>query len=226
MKKLFNTSKEEIESKKYNIFIGISLGNKWFSKENLQEYLKWALKYSKGEILFLIADKIHAINYGVRSSYESKNRNIKRALKEGSKIKQMLGELIFELPKEEQSKIKILRWEEYKKNDEFYKKYVSIVYDEFEKNKKFKERILSLIKSMIKDKKFSNEEYLELSKYLIEEFILSYSGVKMNSEYFGMYIYPQESILHEFLEKVQQGIIFPEINKKLPKEKVALAIVN
>ena len=226
IKKTFNTTKEEIESKKYNISIGISLGNKFFSKENLREYLKWSLKYTKGKIIFLIADKIHAINYSVRSSDESKNRNIKRALKEGDKIKKKLEELILELSIKEQSKVKILRWEEYEQEDGFYKNFISIICDEFENNKRFREKILSLIKSMINDRKFSNEEYLELSKYLLEEFVFSYSGVKIDSEYFGMYIYPQESILHEFLQEIQQGKIFPELGKKLTREKVVLAIVK
>ena len=67
IKKIFNTTKKEIESKKFNIFIGISLGNKWFTKENLQEYLNWALENTKEKVLILIADKIHIINYNVRN---------------------------------------------------------------------------------------------------------------------------------------------------------------
>jgi len=225
IKKTFNTTEKEIESKKFNIFIGISLGNKWFTKENLREYLDWALEHTKDKVLFWVGDKIQAINYNVRNKNHSKYNN-NRALKNGIKTKDILKELISELPKEKQKKIKILRWEEYEKYDSFYKKFTPIIYNEFETNPKFKKEILQLIKKLITDRKFSDEEYLELSKYLLEEFVGSYSGIKYELDYYGMYLYPQESLLHHFIEKLQQGKIFPELNKELPKEKVALAIIN
>ncbi len=225
IQKTFNTTKEEIESKKFNIFIGISLGNKWFTKENLREYLNWALEHTKDKVLFWIGDKIQAINYNVRNKNHSKYNN-NRALKNGLKIREMLKDLISELPREKQNKIKILRWGEYEEYDEFCKKYTSIIYNEFKKNPKFQKEILQLIKKLITDRKFSDEEYLELSKYLLEEFVGSYSGINYELNYYGMYLYPQESLLHHFIEKLQQGKIFPELNKKLPKEKVALAIVD
>jgi len=225
IQKIFNTTISEINSKKFNIFIGISLGNKWFTKENFQEYLNWALEHTKDKVLFWIGDKIQAINYNVRNKNHSKYNN-NRALKNGLKIREMLKDLISELPREKQNKIKILRWEEYEEYDEFCKKYTSIIYNEFKKNPKFQKEILQLIKKLITDRKFSDEEYLELSKYLLEEFVGSYSGINYELNYYGMYLYPQESLLHHFIEKLQQGKIFPELNKKLPKEKVALAIVN
>lgn len=225
IKKYFNATKEDIKARKYNIFIGISLGNKWFTKENLRECLNWALKHTKDKVLFLIGDKIQAINYNIRNNNPSEY-NLRRALKNGGKMKKIIRNLISELPKEKQNKIEIVRWEKYEKLDGFYKKYTPRVYKEFEKNKKFQKKVLKLVKLLIKDRKFSNEEYLELSKYLLEEFVGSFSGVKYKSTYYGIYIYPQESILHHFIEKIQKGEIFSELNKRLPKEKVALVVLN
>jgi len=226
VQKIFNTTKKEIESKKFNIFIGISLGNKWFTKKNLRGYLNWALEHTKNKVLFLIADKIHAINYCVRNKKHSQESNLKKALKEGRKVKKIILKLIAELPKERQNKIKILRWEEYKKYDKFSKKYTSILYNGFEKNAKFQKEILKIIKDSIKDKNFSDEEYLKLSEYFLEEFTAIYSGIKDELNYYGMYIYPQDTLISSFVENIQQAQIFKKLNKKLPKEKVALAIIN
>ncbi|MBR9704328.1 hypothetical protein GOV12_02870 [Candidatus Pacearchaeota archaeon] len=33
------STKEEVKSNKFNIYIGISLGNKWFTKDNIGEYI-------------------------------------------------------------------------------------------------------------------------------------------------------------------------------------------
>lgn len=226
MKKLFNANKEEIEVKKYNIFIGISLGNKWFTKENLREYLKWALKHTKEKVLIFIVDEIQAINYNVRNKKYSEKENLQRALRNGKQIKGSLKNLLSEFPEEDKKKIKILRWESYKDSDSFYKKYTPKVYEEFETNQKFKKQILNLVKNMIQDREFSEEDYLNFSKYLLEEFVASYSGIKYFLDYYGFFIYPQESPLHEFIIKIQKGKIFSDLNKKLPKEKVAWGIMN
>ena len=59
-------SLNNVLSKKYNILLAISLGNKWFTKENLKEYVKWALANTKERVLIWVADKIHAVNYEVK----------------------------------------------------------------------------------------------------------------------------------------------------------------
>ena len=68
IQQLFNTTKKDIESKKYNIFIPICLGNKFFTKKNTKKYLLWAIDHTKDKVLVLIADKIQAINYDVRNN--------------------------------------------------------------------------------------------------------------------------------------------------------------
>ena len=62
IKNYLGTTKEEVDSKKFNICIGVSLGNKRFTKENIKKYIIWALDKTKEDILILIPDRIHAIN--------------------------------------------------------------------------------------------------------------------------------------------------------------------
>jgi len=67
---IIGATKKEIKEKGFNIFVAISLGNKWFSKENLKEYILWALKQTKSKkLIIIIADGLHAINYEVRNTY-------------------------------------------------------------------------------------------------------------------------------------------------------------
>ena len=226
IQKIINTSLEEIKSKKYNIYIGISLGNKWFSKENLEKYMNWSLEHTKEKVLFLIADKIQAINYNVRNKSDSANTNLKRAIRRGNEMKLILEGLKSKLSKEKQKKVIILTWQEYEEQSAFYKKYTPIIYSDFEKNKKFRRGILDLVKSLIKDREFSEEEYLKFSEYFLEEFIDLFSGIKIGKDYYGLYLYPQHSSVFSFMKKIQEGKLFSELSKKLPKEKVALAIVN
>ena len=232
IREYFNTTKEEVESKKYNIFIAICLGNKFFlngteiNKKNLREYLNWSLEHTKDKVLILIADKIQATNYNVRNKNNTKGVNMRRVLRDGTRIKESLNKLVVELPKDKQNKIKIIKWEEYERQDPFYSETTNLVYEEFKKDKKFKEEVLSDVKTSVTDRKFSEEEYLKLCNYVLDEFSLVYSGLEYEEDYYGMFIYPGMDSTSYFIENLQKGKIFPELNKKLPKEKVALVIMN
>jgi len=57
-----NTTEEEIFAKKFNIVVGISLGNKDFKRELVRSYLLWAIENTKEKVLVLIPDKIHSVN--------------------------------------------------------------------------------------------------------------------------------------------------------------------
>jgi hypothetical protein len=63
--KYFNVTKEEINKKIFNIFIGISLGNKLLTPELAKKYVKWAYNNTKDDTLILIADKIDIINWQI-----------------------------------------------------------------------------------------------------------------------------------------------------------------
>jgi len=133
------SNEEEVKSKKFNIYLGISLGNKWFTKENMKEYVHWALKYTKERVGILIADTLHAINYEVRNR-KSFEKSIKKALEEGNRFEKIFLEIIKELPIEERKRIDLIRWDDIEKAP-FSKKFTPFLQEEFEKNERKKDRL-------------------------------------------------------------------------------------
>lgn len=231
IRQLFNTTKKEIESKKFNIMVPICLGNKFFvnkiviNKENMRNYITWALKYTKNKVIIVIVDKIQNTNYNVRSN-NTRGYNQRKVLRDGFGIRLELEKFLKEFSKEEQEKIKIIQWKEYEKEDSFWKETTNLVYKEFEENKEFRNTVLNTVKTSVTDRKFSEEEYLELCKYILDEFSLAYSGTIYKKDYYGLYLYPFVDSTVHFLDKIQKGEIFPELSQKLPKEKMALMILN
>jgi len=159
---------EEIKAKKFNIYLGISLGNKWFTKEHIKEYLIWALKYSKEKVGVLVADTLHSVNYEVRNNLLPEKARIK-AIKQGDKICKMIEELVKEFPKKEQEKIIIIRWDEIV-NTKTNEKSKKIFDKKFKEDPKFKEEVLNIIReytSHDKEKKFSDNEIEKLATYIL-----------------------------------------------------------
>ncbi len=78
-------NEEDLERKKYTIGVGISLGNKWFTVENIVNLTTWALDHTKDKVIIYVADTIHAINIEVRNGI-SYQESLQKASKQGDKI--------------------------------------------------------------------------------------------------------------------------------------------
>jgi len=213
--KIRKAPREEIISKKHNIYLGISLGNKWFTKENMREYLHWAIKYTKKRVAFLVADTLHAINYEVRNN-EKPAKARKRALKKGDEMISEIKELIQELPPKKQKLIDIVRWD-FIDGSEEHTKIKGILYSEFKHDKEFKEKILEIVRMAVKCEKkdFTDYQLVSLARYILEELPELFNGFTYNNTYYDLYIYPDDSLLTQFTEQLQQKQIFPELHRKI-----------
>lgn len=226
IRKTYNSTESEIESKKFNIFIGISLGNKFFSKENLRKYIKFSIERTKEKVLILIADKIQAINYNARNKL-SMETAINKAIKQGDKIQNILNELINELPNQTKDKIIILRWNDLE-NNSTRKIFLNKLYVNYNKNGKFQEKISQIVKeySSKEDRNFSKESLQKMQKYLVEELPEFLRGVKFQEEDFNLYIYPKDNGFFKFVQEIQGKKIDIQLSERLPKQKIAFAVVN
>jgi tRNA-dependent cyclodipeptide synthase len=207
-----NTTEKEIVDKKFNVLIGISIGNKYFTKENIRDYLLWAVENTKEKVAVLIPDKIHAVNYEVRSGYK-KQRAQNRAVREGEKIAMMIQEIINEFPSEKHVLVKILKWEDIE-NDE-HRRMTSILYDEFKNNQRFREDILGIVKEYCNSEKLTDCDYKKLATYPLEELPMLVCGITHDGVEYSFLPYPGISKIDDLKIGLQEGTVYPEISKKL-----------
>ena len=66
LKKIRSGNKDLLINKEYNIGVGISLGNKWFTPENIFGLIEFSLEYTKRRVVVYVADTIHAVNIEIR----------------------------------------------------------------------------------------------------------------------------------------------------------------
>nr|AQS34941.1 hypothetical protein [uncultured archaeon] len=215
IKSYFNTNEKEIKSKKFNIFIGISLGNKYFSKENIKKYILWALENTKEDVLILIVDKIHSINYEILNKY-TKNRAESVALKKGIEMKQSVEKIIRNLPKEKQKLVKICLWDSITKS-KTYKQSIPFIHKEFKENKLFHECIMKIVKENLGNKtnKLNEEELDKLAFYVLDELPILIQGVEFENKIYTLHPYPGFSLLEDLILGLQKGTMFSSLSKKL-----------
>lgn len=197
-----NSSKKLVESKKFNIYIGISLGNKFFTIENLRECIKWALEHTKDRVGLLVADTLHAINYEVKDDMHPL-RARKKSLRKGDETISILKLLINELPLEKQKMIDIIRWDDIRNND-YYDVFLQVINQEFDENKDFKKCILETVEEHFKDSSLilNKEKINGFCRYIINEFPALLNGFNYKGTYYNCYIYPYDTLLTKLIEDI------------------------
>lgn len=212
IRQYLNTTSEAVQLKKFNIWIGISLGNKYFSRENIEKYLKWSLENTKEKVAILIPDKIHAINYEIKSKY-SKDRALRVALRKGENVKILVNEIISKL--NTKASVEILKWADIE--DKLYLKRKDILYSEFENNPKFHNKIMEIIKESVGPEiiKLQESDYEKLASYPLDELPVLICGFKVNSTLFNLLPYPNVSLIDNLIIDLLESRNFPKLSEKL-----------
>ncbi|NCP71869.1 tRNA-dependent cyclodipeptide synthase [archaeon] len=212
IKNYFLTNETEVKNKKFNIYIGISVRNNYFSEEHIKRYLDWALENTNEKVAILIADEIQAINDEIFFNL-SKDSAKKTAFKKGSQVKRLCEKIIAKYLQDIQKKIIIVRWKDVI-NSFDYKKNRCLIFDEFNTNILFRNYVLNYIKNLFSDKSFTLNELEKLSEYYLSELSVFLNGFIFENIHYNLLPYPAIG-LFEFVCKLKKGLIFPELSKKL-----------
>ena len=160
-------NKEELEARAYTIGVGISLGNKWFTPENILGLVIWSLQYTRENVIVYVADSIHAINEEVRGKM-SPERAMERSLKKGTEILQEVKTLIDQqLSEEDKERIVYSNWNEI--IDANYQKKLVWLTEFFRESPAFENRIKEIVRTNTskEQKSFTEEDIEKLSIYIL-----------------------------------------------------------
>jgi tRNA-dependent cyclodipeptide synthase len=226
-KEFFNATEKEVEERKYNIFVGISLGVLKPLSENLaKDYLKWALKNTKNKVAILIADEIAKFNYRVFSKY-GEGKSLRSASKEGDKYEDFFRKIIKEFSAKEKKKILILRWKDIWDNQR--EKIRMKLEEKYQSNKEFREIIVSFVNKYAekRGKDLENKKLDYLSQYILAELPTLLDGIEFKNEKYCLLLYPTfaHSGMSDFVKNIEEGKIFPELKKELNLDR-SVAIVE
>jgi tRNA-dependent cyclodipeptide synthase len=211
--KCLNIAKAEIKERRFNIFIGISLGNKYFTREHIRNYLLWGLENTRERVAILIPDKIHGINYEVKSGY-SFERASAIARRKGDEMEKMVVEIMGEL-EIPPCKVQILRWEQIE--NESYLQMLRIFREAFLGDAEFRTVVTGIVKEIpnIKSLKLDDVQYGRLSQYVINELPVLIGGIKKDGINYELLPYPGFSDIDYLALDLQEGKSFPKITKQL-----------
>lgn len=208
-------SLSDLENKQYNIGVGVSLGNKWFTVDNTIGLIDWSLRYSKGTVIVYVADTIHAINLEVRKRISSE-----KALAQAKNMSEEFLNLLQDkarhhFTKSDQDRIIYATWDDV--GDSAYQSHVKYFYQKFESDDAFAFSVKSIVRDWVskEERTFTENDVTRFSHYILEELPECLLRVPIKGLVCDAYAYPFDGQLPEFIESLQKGDIFPEIKKEL-----------
>lgn len=207
-----NANRPNILAKNYNVLFGVSLGNKYFTKENLRSYIEWIAEFTHSSAVVLIPDTIHVVNYEIRlglSPERSRSLAEKRGKQFGTIIKKYINET------ESDKKLCVLYWSDVENIDSFRAKR-DIIFSEFNTNASFYNSIITIVKDTLPSAKEKSHKKLErLAGYVLEELPVLVAGLEYNNTNHLLIPYPGISAIDHLAVEIQTGKSFPELTKKL-----------
>jgi tRNA-dependent cyclodipeptide synthase len=208
-------TEEDLYAKKYNIGVGISLGNRWFSAENIVLLTEWALEHTKDFVVVYVADSIHAINIEVRNR-KSSQKALEVAQKMGNAILQEVRLLAeSRLSPEQLSKIRYEKWDGL--ITPAFQEKLDWLNTKYQTDNNFRAEIIELVDGFTngENRVFDEDDKVKLGSYVIAEFPEILTRAPINGLSFDAYAYPFDGKLVEFIEDIQKGLIFPEIREAI-----------
>lgn len=214
----------EIEEKKHNFFIGISISNKFFTPENIKFLILFALENTKEKVLIWIPGRMQATNYRYFDMM-SRADALQKAFLDEDKFKDIVNNILNNLDDSLRSKIVIANYD-----DVFTSNFIKqreLFFRVFSKKGLFYENVLDVAKEIIESRgrTYSVDRAESIALYIISELPLFVNGVsKIGDEtIYTVVPYPGFGKIDDLVIDIVEGKKFPELTSKLNlKNKVGI----
>ena len=207
---IFGATSNQVQERQFNVFVGISIGNKRLTPDMAKDYTEWAMQHSSGTPTILIADKIASVNYQVLHGFDE-HQAAEKARNKGVNFEQMFKRAIkrLALDEAEATEPKIIKWDDI--TNERYEHLYEVLVKEFESNADFKRDVLFFVHEYLKhsnnSKPLNDDDLDKLADYILAELPALLEGIQVGGVVYDLLFYPtyRESGMSQFVVDLQDG---------------------
>lgn len=208
--------KEYIFTKKYNLWIGLSFGNKWFTKNNLEKLIDFGLKHTKKSLLILIPGRLQVSNLRYIDNL-SRAQSLKKAFAMEDEKRQEVEVIVSRLPVKDQKKVVIANYD-----DTLTPKVIKqreVLMREFAKQKFFYDSVMEISNEMLKirGRTISKDRAESVALYVLQELPLFLNGVSIidRDELYSVILYPGLGKFDELVVNIIYSDDYKSLRDKL-----------
>lgn len=198
----------------FNIFVGISLGNKLLTPELARHYVKWAHDHTNKNAVILIADKIDSVNWEVFRGLSHEDA-LKKVEQKGYSVAGMFDKARRTLARETGdmgyiSRVHVIFWDDVCNGG--YDMLRKVLADEYQQNEVFQKEVLKFVEKYIelRQTKVSDEDKHRLAGCIIDELPTLIGGIYWDKMLYNLILYPTyvDSGMSQFVLDIRGGKYF------------------
>ncbi|MFA5124282.1 MAG: tRNA-dependent cyclodipeptide synthase [Patescibacteria group bacterium] len=208
--------KDYIFKKRYNLWIGLSFGNKWFTKNNLEKLIDFGLIHTKKSLLILIPGRLQVSNLRYIDNL-SRAQSLKKAFEMEDEKRQEVEVIVSRLPAKDQKKVVIANYD-----DALTPKFVKqreVLMREFSEQKAFYNSVMEISNEMLKirGRTISKDRAESVALYVLQELPLFLNGVSIinRGELYSVILYPGLGKFDELVVKIIKSNEYNGLRNKL-----------
>ena len=206
------TNQEELATNKWNMYLGLSLGNRKFSKKAIASYIHSSLEYTRSSLLLLIPDAIHAHNIQVRKGIVYQDA-LGIADQRGKEFRKVIESVLTQEQLQDDPRIKIAHWNDIE--DAEYLRVHEILSHIYKTHISFYLAIQDIVKATVPVWGYSSQQRDTLGRYVVAELPTMLDGVRYNGELYNLYPYPGDTAVNRLVVAMRQGERFQDIMERL-----------
>jgi cyclo(L-tyrosyl-L-tyrosyl) synthase len=215
-----NTTREEVEARRHHVWLGISLGNRYFSPEHVGGYIRWALAHTKERVLVVIGDALQAINIEILDS-RTPHHAMKRAMTLGDRRHAEVSGLVAALPEAERARVRVAHFAEVT-GAPAYRQNLAAIEEAYRGHAGFRAHVQAMVRAGRPDHadkiaRLPEERLDRLAEYILHELPLYVDGAEAEgeAEAFTLSLYPAHTAIDDLVTGLHDGTLFPDLAARL-----------
>lgn len=185
-----NTTPEEIDSKRWNPYLAISINKKTFTRDYIDAFINWALPRSREKVAIVIVDVLQQINNQVLGPYKPAAA-IEKAFRKADEVHIICQQAIAELTDDERSRLLLLDWPDII-DEQFFLHNARLFKRAYAEDPAFRDALMGVSKQNLGAilERLGLEQLEHISRYMLYELPELVTGFVYDRCHFNLKVYP------------------------------------
>lgn len=186
----FRTTPPEVDSGRFNPYLGISISKKAFTKEYVGAFVDWALPRSREKVALLVVDVLQRFNNAVLGRYKPVGA-LEKAFRRADEVRGLCEEVLSSLSPADRRRVVLLEWPDIVEERHFVHN-ARVFAEAYETVPEMREALTGITRENLGPivERLDEEGIRTLTLYILHELPEATAGFLHDGVHFDLNVYP------------------------------------
>lgn len=209
----FQTTPEEVDSGRWNPYLGISINNRAFTPAYLDAFLQWAVPRSRDKVALVLVDILQRINNQVLDRSKP-FAAIEKAFRKADELRSLCNGVLERLDSRSRDRVHLLEWPAIM-DEQYFLHNLRLFTAVFQQDPAFREALMELSRQNLGAiaGRLGLEQLEQISHYILYELPELVTGFVFDGIHFNLNVYP--GMIFKVYKQLQKQACYARIEPDL-----------